>query len=114
MGPPPILDFRHIFAMLINVIPVLDQLVAKVLFYVSGFGTKSRHSFDHVHCQMKAIELVEDDHVEWSRRSPFLVESSHVDIVMILAFVGQTVNEVGVTVISKNHWPIGREQAVEF
>src|SRR5262245_50721216 len=66
IGPAPILDFRHVFAMLINVIPVRDQLMSKVLFHMSGFGAQSRHSLDHVHCQMKAIKLVKDYHVEWS------------------------------------------------
>jgi hypothetical protein len=74
--------------MLINEIPVLDQLVPEALLHVSGVGAKSRHSFDYVHYQMKAIELVEDHHIEWSCRSPFLVESPHMDVVMILALVG--------------------------
>src|SRR6516165_6404418 len=93
---------------------MLGQLVAEMLLDVSGFGAKTRHPFDHVHRQMKAIELIEHRHVEWGRRRAFLVVAPHVHIVVIFAPVGQTMNEIGIAMVGKYHRPVAREQSVEF
>src|SRR5262245_14643306 len=55
IGPAPVANFGHILAVLIDVAPVLDQLVAIALLCVGGPRSQSRHAFDNVHCQMKAI-----------------------------------------------------------
>jgi hypothetical protein len=87
------LNFRHVFALPIDEIPMLDQLLAEMPRHVPGFGSETRHAFNHVHCQMETIEPVEHDHVEWSRRRTFLVESPHMHVFMIFSLIGQTMNE---------------------
>jgi hypothetical protein len=100
--------------MLIDVIAVLGQLVAEMLRHVCGFRGETRHPLNHVHCQMEAIEPVEHHHIEWSRRGTFLDESPHMHAFMIFAPVGQTMNEIRISMIGKDHWPVGSEQPVEF
>src|SRR6516162_5111803 len=78
--PTPSLNFRHVFAMKIDVVLVLGQLVAEMLRRVRGFGGETRHAFNHIHCQMEAIELVEHHYVEWFGVRPFLDESPHVHV----------------------------------
>src|SRR5215475_12838979 len=88
IGPALVANFGHILAVLIDVAPVLDQLVAIALLCVGGPRSQSRHAFDDVHCQMKAIEPVEHRHVERGGRRPFFNEATDVDVVMVGAIVG--------------------------
>jgi hypothetical protein len=63
---------------------------------------------------METIEPIEHNHIEWSRRRTFFNESSHMHVFVISALIGQTMNEIRVPMISKNHGPVGREKPVEF
>jgi hypothetical protein len=98
----------------IDVVSVFGELVAEMLRQVCSFCGETRHPFNHVHRQMKAIEPVEHNHVERCGRSTFLDESSHVHVFVIFALIGQAMNKVRIAVIGENHRPIGREDSVEF
>src|SRR5215471_5908213 len=62
--PFPALNFRHVLAVLFDVMAVLGQLVAEMLRHMRGLGGETRHPLDHVHRQVEAVEPVEHDHVE--------------------------------------------------
>src|SRR5262249_57449957 len=66
--PAPVLNFRHVLAVFVNISAMFNKLVAQMLRHVCGFGSETRHPFNHVHCQMEAIERVEHRHV--ARRGP--------------------------------------------
>jgi hypothetical protein len=63
--------------MLCDVSLVLDQLVPNDLLNVGGASTKSRHAIDDVSDEVKAIEVVQDDHVEGGGRRPFFFVTAH-------------------------------------
>src|SRR6516162_1459611 len=51
LAPPPAGDFRHVVAVLANVLLVLYQLVSQRLLGISCSTTQLRQSVDHVHHQ---------------------------------------------------------------
>jgi hypothetical protein len=69
--------------MLCDVSLVLDQLVPNGLLDVGGASTKSRHAVDDVGDEVKAIEVVQDNHVEGGGRRPFFLVTAHVQVRMI-------------------------------
>src|SRR6185369_3878769 len=81
--PPPPGDLRHVVTVLLDVLPMLDQLVADRLLEVRGPRTELRHAVDHVLHEMEPIEVVEHDHVERGRRRPFLLVAPHVDVAVV-------------------------------
>src|SRR5260370_36257217 len=85
IGPAPVPNFRHVLAVLVDVVPVLDQLVAKALLGVRGPAPESRHAFDDVHRQMEAIEPVEHGHVERGGRGSFFNEPADMNVIMVPA-----------------------------
>ena len=65
--PAPVADLRHVLAVLLDVLLVLDQLVADRLLEVRGPRAELRQAVDHVLRQVEAVEIVEHDHVERRR-----------------------------------------------
>src|SRR5450631_1555997 len=62
--PRPILDFRHVLAVLINVALVLDEFVLQLLLEVYAAAAGLLQAIDGVDHQMKTIEIVQDRHIE--------------------------------------------------
>ncbi len=60
-----------------------DQRVAEFLLHLRGPGRKTRDALDRLDREMIAVELVEDDHVEWRGRGAFLGEAAHIHAGMI-------------------------------
>lgn len=52
------MDFWHVLAVLVDVVLVLDQLVAHLLFEVGTLRTEPRHAINHVLHQVETIQLV--------------------------------------------------------
>lgn len=57
--PLPIANFRHVFAMFVDVGFVVQQLVAKILFGVSGPRTQTWHPIDHVADQVETVQFIQ-------------------------------------------------------
>src|SRR5690348_6908378 len=58
LAPPPAGDFRHVVAVLADIVLVLDQLVAQRLLEVGGPSAELRQAVDHVHDQVEAVQVV--------------------------------------------------------
>jgi hypothetical protein len=56
--PFPIADFRHVVAVIANVLFVLDELVAQELFEMRADALQARNAIDCIARQMEAIEVV--------------------------------------------------------
>jgi hypothetical protein len=56
--PLPVANLRHIIAVLSDVVLVLDQPVAHLLFHVCADRLKLRHALDHIHHEVKTVEVV--------------------------------------------------------
>src|SRR5690349_17539500 len=83
LTPGPVAHIRHVVAISLDVLPVLDELVSNRLLGVRGRRAEPRNTLDHVGHEVKAIELVPHDHVERRGRGPFLFVSVHVKVVVI-------------------------------
>src|SRR5690348_13143592 len=66
--PFPVADLRHVFAVRVDVALVLDQLFLQPRAHLGCLRRETRHAIDHVADEMKAIEVVQHDHVERGRR----------------------------------------------
>lgn len=64
--PLPLQNFRHVPAMGPHIVIMLDELVAHALFNVGRFRADCRHPIHNVVHQMKAVQVVHDQHVKWS------------------------------------------------
>jgi len=63
---------------------------------------------------MKAVEFIQHGHIKRSRRRPFFAVAVHVEVVVVGALVGKTVNQRGIAVERENHRFISRKDGVEF
>src|SRR5216683_8298080 len=93
IGPLPIPDFRQVVAMFADVLFVLDELVAQELFEMRADALQARNAIDHIACEMEAVQIVQDRHVERSCRGSFFLVSAEVEIVVIGAAIRAAVNE---------------------
>ena len=62
---------------------------------------------------MKAIEIVQHAHVERRRGGAFFLVAAHVNVLVALAPVSQSVNEPRIAVEGEDDRLVGREQRVE-
>src|SRR5258708_22184157 len=102
----PVANFGRVLAVVACVLPVTQPLVDHHLTHVRGLGAQRGHSVDHVHHEMKSIEVVEHDHVERSRGRPLFFIPAHVKVVVIGAPVGEAVDQPGIPVIGEDHRPV--------
>lgn len=64
--------------------------------------------------QMKTIELIPDDHVEWRGRGAFFLEAANVHSGVVGAIVGRAMDQARIAVIGENHGTVVGEHSVEF
>jgi hypothetical protein len=69
--------------------PLLDHLLAQPRRALS----EPRHTVDHVDHEVKAVEVVEHDHVERRRRGALVVVSANVEVVVVIAPIGEPVDQ---------------------
>ncbi len=69
---------------------------------------------DRVLGELKAIDVVEHAHVEGGGGGAFFLVAAHVDVVVIVAAVGETVNDPGIAVKCKDDGTVLGKDGVEF
>ena len=99
--------------MLADILFVFDKPVANELFEMSIHRLNPRHSIDNVAREMKAVELVQYGHIERGSRRSFFPVAVDVQIAMVLATIGEAMNEGGVAVVGEYDRLIGRKHRVE-
>ena len=62
----------------------------------------------------KPVKLVQHHHIERCRRGAFFLKTADVHSGVVDPVIGQAVDQVGITVIGKNHRPVAGEDAVEI
>ena len=100
--------------MFANILPVIDELVAQRLFEVRVEGTQTRDAVHGIARKMEPVEFVEYGHVERSGGGALFPITVYMEIHMVRAFVGQTVNERGIAVEGEDHGFVRREDGIEF
>src|SRR5208283_563806 len=63
-GPLPVPDLRHVPAVFVDVLLVLDQLVLELLLQVGALLAGLRQAVDGVHDEVEPVHVVEHRHVE--------------------------------------------------
>src|SRR5690242_7666974 len=91
-GPDPVLNSRRVVTDPLDIPPVIDQPVSKVLLRVCANGRQPGHPVYYVNRQVKAVQLVEGNHVERRCRGPLLLIAAHVEIAMVRATVRQAMD----------------------
>src|SRR5579862_6892419 len=74
---------------------------------------EARDAPDDVESQLEAIEMVQDDHIEWRRRRTLLVVAADVEIVVIAAIVRQPMDERRIAVEGEDDGLVGSEKRFE-
>src|SRR6202041_2855668 len=110
-GPLPMTNFRHVFAVLIDVQLVLDELVLDDLLQVRAFRAYLRQPIEHVLHQMKSIDVILHPHVERGGNRALFLIATHVQI-SIRSTIGEPVHELRITVEPENDVFIGGEERI--
>ena len=78
--------------MLTNVLSMFDQFLIKFLSQIICLWTKAWDAINHILTQVKAIQIIENNHIERSRGRPLFLITSNVQILMIGSAVEQAMN----------------------
>src|SRR6266576_6942866 len=85
--PLPVLHLRHIVAVLARVTFVLRQFVSQELLEVGTDALQFRKAVHDITCQVKAIEVIHDSHVERSGGSALFFITAHMEIVVTMSAI---------------------------
>src|SRR6185369_988703 len=72
-----------------------------------------RNALNNIHHQMKTVEVIQYDHIERRCGRAFFLVTAHVQVVMIVSPVSETMNQPRITMKRKNDWLIRREERIE-
>src|SRR6266550_448877 len=112
--PLPVLHLRHIVTVLARVTFVLRQFVPQELLEVGTDALQFRNAVHDITCQVKAIEVIHDSHVERSGGSALFFITAHMEIVVTMSAIAQPMNEPWITVIGEDHRFVGSEHGIKF
>src|SRR5271156_5211616 len=100
-NPFPIANLGHVLAVLIDVVLMLDELIPKRLLQVSAPSTQVRQPIDHVHHQVKSIEVILHAHIERRSDRAFFFVAADVEV-SVSAPVGQPVDQPRIAMKAEN------------
>ena len=112
--PAPVANLRHVLTVTGDILFVLGELVAHVLFEMCGAIAERGHAIDNVHYQVKAIQVVEHRHIERCGGGALLLVAAHVKILVVGTAVTKTMNQPGIPVKSEHDGFVGGEQGVKI
>src|SRR3974390_2859467 len=113
-SPSPARDLGHVVAVLANELLMVDELVSDRLLGISRPRPKLWYAVDHIAHQVEAIEIVEHAHVEGCGRCAFFLVAAHMNVIVAIAPVGQSVNQPRVTVKGKDDGLVCRKENVKL
>src|ERR1700681_933442 len=112
--PAPIANLRHVLAVSIDVLLVLDQLVAQLLLQVDACAAGLWQTVDGVHHEVKAVQIVQHGHIEGRRDGALFLIAADMNVVMVGAAVGQPVDQPRVGVEGEDDRLVLGKQIVEI
>lgn len=77
------------------------------------FADQAGSAPHRVERQLVAIQVVEHHHIEWRGGGAFFLEAAHMDIGVVVAAVGEFVNQRRVAMKGEEDRAVGGEQGVE-
>ena len=112
--PFPVPYFGHVFAMGFDIGFVFEEFVADVLFGVSAPRAEVRQAVYDIAREMKAVEVVHHHYVEGSGGGAFFFVAAHVQVFVVGSAIGETMDEQGIAVKSKNDLFVVGEEGIEI
>src|SRR5689334_21580718 len=82
--PLPVADFRHVVAVFRDVTFVLVTFVTHLLEEVRAGRLQLRDTVDNIHDKMKAVKIVQHDHIERRGGRAFLLVTTHVQVPVVI------------------------------
>src|SRR6516164_1834396 len=73
IGPLPVADLQHVVAMPVDVLFVLEELVAQVLLEVRTDARESRHAVHYIPRQVESVQIVQHRHIKGGRCGALLL-----------------------------------------
>ena len=92
-----------------RVVDALDDLVLKPLFGVCSCSLEFRHAVDHVDGKVEAINLVQNGELQRRVNVAFFLVAPHVEVVVVLPFVREFVDQCSIRMEVEDHRFIKRE-----
>ena len=92
---------------------MLNELVAHLLIEISAAGAEVRQLEEHGLDEVEAVDFVLDADVERGRDGAFLVVAMNVEVVVVAA-IGQLVDEGWVAVEVEDDWLVFGEEHIEL
>ena len=91
-APLPVSDLWEIDTFVVDVLLMLNELVAHLLVEVSAAVAQLGQVFDGFLHQVEAVDFILDADVEWSGDGAFLVVTMNVEVMVVTA-IGKLVDE---------------------
>src|SRR2546426_12139333 len=89
--PDPLLDFRHVITVSLDIFLVFDQFITHELLEVGADALQFWHSIDDVGGEMITIKRVQDGHVERRRSRALFLIPANVNVRVAVAPISQSV-----------------------
>src|SRR5580704_14194442 len=86
VGPFPVFDFRHVVAVRVDILFVLEQLIAQMLLKMRADFLQPRNAVDRVAGQMIAVQVIQHGHIERGGDGAFFFVAVDVQAAVIGAF----------------------------
>src|SRR5579859_969909 len=111
--PLPVAHRGHIFSVLghVELVPLHDLKIMLYRFYDYGF--EPGDALNRIKLELIAVHVIEHDHVEWRGGRALFFISADVEVIVVLAPVGQAMDQRRITMIRKDHRAVGGKDLVE-
>src|SRR5215472_13773283 len=114
-SPPfPVDDVRSINSMSERIFLSRDLLVPEVLQCRASYALQLRNMLDCIHGQGEPIDAIFNCQLQWSIDVPLFSIAVNMEVLMIGAAVGQSMNEPGISVEAEDDGFINREEQIKI
>src|SRR5262245_31607482 len=113
LAPGPLIGFRLVDTVLVGVALAVDLHVAQLLLDVRARDPQARDAIDDVDGETEAVDLVANGEIERRVDVALLFVAAHVQVLVIGAPVGQSMDQPGIAVEVEDDRLVCGEQAVE-
>ena len=92
---------------------MLEQLVAQMLPGMRRAGLEPWQPRDGIRSQMKPVQVVQHRHVERRGDGALLLVATHVEVCVVGASIGQSMDQPGIAVEGENDGAVAREEQIK-
>jgi hypothetical protein len=114
MGITPVRDFRFIDAMLVGILTTIDLLIAKGFLRMSADIMEFWNAVNHIDRKAKAINLIINGKFQGRIDIALFFVAAHMQISVIGATIGETVNQPRIAVEIENNRLVSGEERIKI